>query len=27
VAELVQVGGLPPRVAEATHRMLNAVVE
>ena len=27
VAELVRVGGLPPRVAEATHRMLNAVVE
>jgi len=27
VAELVQVGGLPPGVAEAAHRMLNAVVE
>jgi excinuclease ABC subunit C len=24
--ELVRVGGLPPRVAEATHRLLNAVV-
>jgi excinuclease ABC subunit C len=27
VEELVRVGGIPPRVAEATHRMLNAVVE
>jgi len=25
--ELMRVGGLPPRVAEATHRLLNAVAE
>jgi excinuclease ABC subunit C len=27
VEELAQVGGLPPRVAEATHRLLAALVE
>jgi excinuclease ABC subunit C len=27
VEELAHVGGLPPRIAEATHRLLNAVVE
>jgi len=27
VDELTHVGGLPPRVAEATHRLLNAVAE
>ena len=27
VEELADVGGLPPRVAEATHRLLNAVAE
>ena len=27
VEELAHVGGLPPRIAEATHRLLNAIVE
>ena len=27
VEELAHVGGLPPRVAEATHRLLNAIAE